>query len=301
MRWRHVGLKNLSSAIEFASAAKAPPYGIVLLYLTAANVPLLLFNRIFGATAHGLINIECLLIGAMSVFVPRATVFLLLCAAALADFAYSICYTFQFSLAQILQSLRYLGLLPRATVIEGFALLPVVILLCAALSMLRPRPSTRPATAAAMLALVAVLVPIDILSGQNPAWHAGDVALLPFRVTRTPLLALCVREVKTERVYATARGAIVEPMAAASDQALALLAGRPAGAESPNVVLVVVESWGALADPQLAHALTAPYSDPRIEARYIASYGTVPFTGLTVPGEARELCHSLRYCSSRRG
>jgi phosphoglycerol transferase MdoB-like AlkP superfamily enzyme len=81
-------------------------------------------------------------------------------------------------------------------------------------------------------------------------------------------------------------------MAAASDQAIALLAGRPAGAESPNVVLVVVESWGALADPQLARAVTTPYNDPRIDANYIASYGAVPFTGLTVPGEARELCHS---------
>jgi len=292
MRWPHVGLKNLFLTIESASAAKTPAYWIVLLYLVASNVPLLLFNRIFGATPHGLINIEFLLIGAISVFASRAPVFVLLCTAALADFAYSICYTFQFSLEQILQSLRYLDLLPRDTAIEGFALLPLLVLIYGAVSIARPRPSMRPATAGAMLALVAILVPIDMLSGQNPVWHTRDIALLPFRVTRAPLLALGVREVKTELVYATARGAKVEPMVAASDQAVALLTGRPAGAAPPNVVLVVVESWGALSDPQLAQALTAPYADPRISANYTTSYGAVPFTGLTVPGEARELCHS---------
>jgi phosphoglycerol transferase MdoB-like AlkP superfamily enzyme len=279
--------------MESAFTAKTPVYGIALLYLTASNVPVLLFNRIFGATPHGLINIEFLLIGAIGVFVPRTTVFLLLCAASLADFTYSICYTFQFSLRDMLASLRYLALLPRTTVFAGFALLPAVLLVFAVMARARPRPGMRLWTSVALLALAAVLVPADlILSGRNAAWQVGDVALLPFRLARAPLLALGVREIKTERVYATASGAAVAPMASASDQAIALLAGRAAGAESPNVVLVVVESWGALADPQLARALTAPYSDPRIESKYTASYGAVPFTGLTVPGEARELCHS---------
>ena len=74
------------------------------------------------------------------------------------------------------------------------------------------------------MALVAVLLPIDIVSGQNPVWHARDIALLSFRIARAPLVSLAVREVKTEQVYAIARGVAVAPMAAASDQAIALLA-----------------------------------------------------------------------------
>jgi hypothetical protein len=278
--------------VEFSSTARMPVYAIALLYLTASNLPLLLSTRAFGATPHGVFNVEYLLIGAVSVFVPRSTVFLLLCAESLADFAYSICYTFQFSLEDMLSSLRYLTLLPRVRVLEGFVLLPAVILVCGTLSLARPRPQMRLRTAAVMLLLVAAFVPVDILSGQNPVWRKGDVALLSFRVARSPLLALGVREVKTERVYAGSRSSGEAPMPAASDGAVSLLDARPGTALFPNIVLIVVESWGALLDPHLAHALTAPYDDPRVLSRYSASYGTVPFTGLTVPGEARELCHS---------
>ena len=61
---------------------------------------------------------------------------------------------------------------------------------------------------------------------------------------------------------------------------------------APNLVLIVVESRGLPLDSHLGKALTAPYDDPRIEHKYNTSYGTVPFTGLTIPGEARELCRS---------
>jgi phosphoglycerol transferase MdoB-like AlkP superfamily enzyme len=42
----------------------------------------------------------------------------------------------------------------------------------------------------------------------------------------------------------------------------------------------------------LARALTAPYDDASISRKFQISYGAVPFTGLTLPGEVRELCHS---------
>ncbi|MGD0630495.1 MAG: sulfatase-like hydrolase/transferase [Terracidiphilus sp.] len=67
---------------------------------------------------------------------------------------------------------------------------------------------------------------------------------------------------------------------------------RRSSAVAPNVVLILVESWGLLLDPHLAQAITAPFDDPRIARKFQTSYGSVPFTGLTLPGEARELCHS---------
>jgi Sulfatase len=57
----------------------------------------------------------------------------------------------------------------------------------------------------------------------------------------------------------------------------------------PNVVLVVVESWG-LADAPLREALVAPYQQPALLDRYQVMQGTVPFHGSTIPGESRELC-----------
>ena len=53
-----------------------------------------------------------------------------------------------------------------------------------------------------------------------------------------------------------------------------------------------MESWGLPLNPHLEQLLTAPYDDSSIVRKYVIAHGTVPFTGLTVPGEARELCNS---------
>jgi phosphoglycerol transferase MdoB-like AlkP superfamily enzyme len=82
------------------------------------------------------------------------------------------------------------------------------------------------------------------------------------------------------------------PVPSASAGAISFLEHRAGKQESPNVVLILVESWGLPLDPHLAQALTAPYDDPRISRKFQVAYGAVPFTGLTLPGEARELCHS---------
>jgi len=89
---------------------------------------------------HGYISLEFILIGALGLFLPRKVAFALLCIDSLADFIYAICYAYQFSLGNLLSSLRYLSVLPRGRVAEGLALLPVVLLVCAALSLVRPLP-----------------------------------------------------------------------------------------------------------------------------------------------------------------
>jgi phosphoglycerol transferase MdoB-like AlkP superfamily enzyme len=81
-------------------------------------------------------------------------------------------------------------------------------------------------------------------------------------------------------------------MPSASSQAVLFLDSRLGGKEAPNVVLIVVESWGLALDSHLAQELTAPYNDPRIAGKYDVSYGAVPFSGNTVPAEVRELCQS---------
>jgi hypothetical protein len=60
----------------------------------------------------------------------------------------------------------------------------------------------------------------------------------------------------------------------------------------PNLVLVLVESWGLPIDQSIREALNKPYSDSALLARYDVSQGTVPFYGPTIAGEARELCNS---------
>lgn len=274
-----------------ASEMRIPFYLIAVLYLTMPNLPLLLSTRTLGVLPHGYINLEYLLIGALGVFLPRGVVFVLLLLESLADFAYSVCYTYQFSLENLLSSLRYLPVLPKSRIPEGLVFLAVGILLCAALAFVRPRPQKRLWTAGVLLACVAILTPIDILCGQNPIWHK-DVALSPYRVTRSPVFTLGVREAAARFTNKKESQADDAPMRSASSPAISFFDGQRGSTESPNVVLIVVESWGLALDSRLAQQLAAPYDDPRIARKYNVSYGAVPFTGLTVPGEARELCQS---------
>ena len=63
-------------------------------------------------------------------------------------------------------------------------------------------------------------------------------------------------------------------------------------ANHENVVVVVVESMGLLVNEAARTRQFSPLlDDPAILSRYTATRGSVPFTGATVTGEMRELCH----------
>jgi phosphoglycerol transferase MdoB-like AlkP superfamily enzyme len=102
------------------------------------------------------------------------------------------------------------------------------------------------------------------------------------------------REDATIRTRMRASGASALAVPSATAQALestGLTTGRDLH-ELPNLVLVVVESWGLAADPSLNGALVEPYFQPELLDQYDVLQGTVPFKGATVAGEARELCGS---------
>jgi phosphoglycerol transferase MdoB-like AlkP superfamily enzyme len=268
-----------------------PTWIIVAAYLFLPALLSLLSGHLLSTLPHGYINLEFLLIGAVGFFLPRSAVFALLLIDALADCAYSICYTYQFSLHDLFESLRFMAALPASRRVAGCVVLLAVLLLCWALSAMRPPRRRRMRSAAALLIIAAALVPIDALSGQNPLWHQ-DVSYVSFRLTRSPILVLGVRQAAAQRTESTAQHAANQPLRSASAQMLAWLNQPAAQPAQPDVVLIVVESWGLPLDPRLAAALTASYADPAIARNYRVTAGTAPFTGLTVPGEARELCRS---------
>jgi hypothetical protein len=284
--------RKIRMGITSVASIRLPFVGIALIYLTLPNLPLLLSARWLGVGPHGYFNLEILLIGALGFFLPRSALFALLCVEMIADYTYIVCYAYQFSLENLFSSLRYLSVLPRGRVMEGLAFLPVVLLVCALLALVRPLPQMHLRAAGGLLAVTALLVPLDILSGQNPLWHKGDVALFSFRIARSPILSLAVREFRNYRMNEAWIHVKNVPVRSASAGVISFLEHRASTEETPNVVLVLVESWGLPLDPHLARALTTPYDDPRVSSKFQVSYGTVPFTGLTLPGEARELCHS---------
>jgi len=287
------GRSGLASELEHAALSSAtPPYLITALYLILPNLPLLFSSRVFGGSTRGYISLEYLLIGALGVFLPRFVVMALLSFELLADFAYSVCNAYQFSVEELLFSLRYIFALPTSRLIEGFCVLGLGILLCAVLALLRPRGGQRLWTAGAMLVCTAVLIVFDIIGGESQIWHK-DVARISYRAARTPIATLVFRQIKFNIAARKSHLGEDTPMNSASDHAISFLTNHKGSMESPNVVLIVVESWGIPLDEHLGSALTAPYDDPRVLLKYVVSRGTVPFTGHTVPGEARELCHSM--------
>jgi hypothetical protein len=78
------------------------------------------------------------------------------------------------------------------------------------------------------------------------------------------------------------------PVEAASDSLRAAVRARALHGE--NVLLVNVESMGALADSALRAFVWAPMRRTAITTRYRARTGTVRFRGGTTSGELRELC-----------
>jgi hypothetical protein len=265
---------------------------VPLVYLILPNLPVWLFERKMALSPHGYVNVECLLVGILAAFVPRLLTFVLLLLEVSAAFIYLICYTYQFSLTNLFASARYASLLPSDRISLVFAAFAFVISVCILIAFFLPRAdgSARALVAAVLLGTACLSVSIDTLDGRNPVL-TRDVSYAMPRLSISPLVELGRRGMFFRAVEVAASRSRGIAMPSASAVGTRFL-GKASSTESPNVVLVVVESWGLSRDSDLADQLTAGYHDPAIDSEYRVSFGTAPFAGLTVPGEARELCQS---------
>ena len=262
------------------------------MYLILPNLPVWIFEKRMALFPHGYINVECLLVGVLAVFIPRPLTFLLLLFETCAAFVYLVCYTYQFSLSNLFASAHYLFLLPSGHAPVFLLAFLTAVILSALVAFAPPslRGRARVHVPVVLLSMAFLSIGIDTFDGHNPAMARDDALAIP-RVTISPLAELGKRGMMFRYVEASAGSSTNVAMASASAAGIASLR-QGTGEEAPNVVLVVVESWGLPHDPALAEAMTAGYQDPELRAKYQVSFGTAPFGGLTVPGEARELCHS---------
>ncbi len=260
------------------------------LYLILPNVPLLLLQHKLTLLPHGYINIECLLLGTVILFLPRLLGFSLLIAGMLGGFVYATCYSFQFTVSELLTSARFAGELPLERRLEFAAAGILIASVAATMAFLVPRSRFRLTTACCLLGLAMTLSAVDVLDGQNPC-SRHDVSLVSQRLTMSPWLTLAVRSRFFTSLDSASRVGDREPMDSASSYAMKYIVDSPES-QRPNVVLIVTESWGMMKDSNMASQLVLPYQDSRIRAKYDVVEGDAPFDGLTVPGEVRELCHS---------
>jgi phosphoglycerol transferase MdoB-like AlkP superfamily enzyme len=238
----------------------------------------------------GYINLEFLLIGAFSVFLPRGIVFVLLLLESIADFALAIEVTYGLSLKDQLSSLHSLYELPTSRILEMSSVFALVIAVCAAIAIVRSHSEDRLWITGGFWGLFAIVAFIAVLRGQN-SFMKRDTVYTYTHLARAPGYSLMKHESLFSRKVRASHHTDSGEMDSASARAMAYL-DRPDAVKSPDVVLIVVESWGLPLDAHLAQALNAPYDDLRVARKFDVSFGSVRFEGSTVSGEARELCHS---------
>ena len=268
-------------------------YTFLFAFLVLANLPLILAARPLSLLMRGYIDLDYLLIGLLSLFIRRTLTFLLLLVAILVDFIHAACVTYLFSPAEFLQVMRYGGLLSttRIGLIITALIFTVLICLVTTASTSRRAPaSQRRHAIATELVLIVALALADLRSGRQILLIHSDTP--PTRISRTPTIGLLYSQFIYERYERGLRLGGQRAMPSATALALNRLQDYEANATQPNIVLVLVESWGLARDPVLRRTLVEPYSDSHLLARYNVLGGTMPFAGATTSGEGRELCES---------
>ena len=265
-------------------------------FLILPNLPLLLAAHPLNLLLHGYIDLDYLLIGLLSVFVPRVVTFFLLLAAIILDFVHAACVTYLFSPAEFLNTMRYGGLLSTTRIgliVAAFVAALLVCLACVACTSPRLSGRQRKRASATMLIPFLLLALADLRSARDILLHPGDENNSA-RLSRTPTLGLLYSQVIYQRYERGLRLGGQYAMPSAAALALNHLQDYRTSppAQQPNVVLVVVESWGLARGLSLRRAMVEPYADPRLHAEYQLLEGTMPFQGPTTSGEGRELCQT---------
>ncbi len=143
--------------------------------------------------------------------------------------------------------------------------------------------------AAVLLAVAPLTLAADMVTGRArtlPMLHrfAKQIDAQAPRMTRWPVASSLRSYAASEHWF----GGKVEVKAMPSALSGAM-ADISAGSR-PDVVLVMVESWGLAKDERMNAALTAVYRDAGVQRLYEVRQGTVGFLGATTRGESRELC-----------
>jgi hypothetical protein len=133
-------------------------YIFLAAFLVLPSLPLLLAARPISLLARGYVDLDYLLIGLLSLFVPRIVTFILLVAAVALDFIHAACITYFFAPAEFLHVLRYGGFLSTTRISLIIAAFIGTVLVClAATAWTSPRAPARQRRIAFVTALITLI------------------------------------------------------------------------------------------------------------------------------------------------
>ncbi|MGN6591950.1 MAG: hypothetical protein ACTHJX_03540 [Terriglobales bacterium] len=278
----------------------------VLCFAILPNAAFWLLGPRMGIATPGWVSLDGLGLGLLALFVPPGWVLALFAGDFLLDIVYSIRATYSTSYTDILFSVRYMF-----TALAGWQLLEIAGLVILTLIITgavwwrwRPRLQGRERWLLMAVVLLAVVPWAVVARGERAAAAAQreqDARLGYVRPSngsaratyaawgaasvRSPLLGF-YHAWRRENMSAWLWRRHALPLQSIASAASATRPARVPG--QPNVVLVLVESWGEAEDPQLRQALVAPFN--ALSDRYQVTSGMTAFHGATGDGELRELC-----------
>ncbi len=281
----------------------------VLFYAICANIPYWTASHWLGLLPIGWFCVEYAVVGLLALFIPRILAAVLLLLVIAADLLSGVCKTYYLLPMVCLKNFGMLCDFGGGRIIAG-AIALVLILLLATIAALFPveavRGRYRVYAALALTLFIATIISADCLtiyreSGHMPNPLRGARPVDTNRFTSYRNLWFCrypfirmfrdlgwVRDAKNSSQF--------DPSPIANAVSVVLPAIQSAAGKDnqqmPNIVLILLESWGLSNDISMRNSLVAPYAQPELLARYQVTQGTTPFDGTTVAGETRELCHS---------
>jgi Sulfatase len=264
-------------------------FAFLAAFLILPNLPLPVASGPLNLLVRGRLSLDYVVVAVLALFLPRGVSAVLLLLAVLADFINSACATYLFSPSELLNSLRFGGMVSslRAAAIVGT--FSVIVAVCAIAAFSVPKASTGSQRRLAALALLGLLT---VLAGVREAtrYRHGSAAVEQSAI-RIPSASLIRRQWVYHLFQRGDRLESMHAMPSATAIALNHLRDLP-GDGRPNVVQILVESWGEPKEAALSDAIFAPYADPKLLAQYRVMKGAMPFEGPTTSGEARELCQT---------
>jgi hypothetical protein len=288
----------------------------VAFYCIFCNIPYWIAAHEFGFSPLGWFCATYAAVGLIALFVPRPVTLVLLLVLTTADIICGACMTYYVPVRECLENIRVAIESSAAHPLRSLLVLLSLLLIAAVASLMPSKelPKHQRRLAAACLVLFAIVtvggealsivratghfpIPFQTRPVRDQFGPDGSNAL---QLARAPIVRLSRLWRMDEEIVALEENGRMARSPVPSAMGVAInAAGIKSGEgnrELPNLVLVLVESWGLAEDSSLRDAMVKSYSQPELLAKYEVLQGSVPFYGATIAGEARELCgNSIGY------
>jgi hypothetical protein len=307
-------LKCDQTAIAFARRETFVVLLLVAFYALACNVVFWSASRMVGIAIDGWFGLEYCGVGLLALLQRRIISAVALALVFILDIGAGISLTYGIPAAQVIANFRaveafsWYRIVGAATVL---VLACILLILAWRIPVVTLHRRARAAAAGCLSCFILVSLSIDYAATARRLGHLFNPVRIGFhaapdwvdhsyfdrfRPSRLPSIRLVRAELNQASIRAKAAAtyggqAQARSAFAASMGSIGNLDSRNA-APLPDIVLVVVESWGLARDPAVNDSLTAAYRPLQDSGQYRIATGTVPFFGVTVAGEGRELCAS---------